>query len=254
MGRSVMLFVLLLNAAPIAAEAHRFVCRPIARGDTAYSLAVRLTGAGASLYSDSFQIRDPARGLFVPKSQYGRLSTRWEACVATVVVNRAAAVAGVGAGALTSRAVPAVPPPTRARYNMTFVLQVGITVTLVLFACSVAAKYVPDRAIPPDMQRAGVQFVAAFARPLIDPSADAAPIKARLRFVRHAQHLEICIAPNGGRRYPNLSDHKTNVEYDVDRIAQLMGTHDVVRDRLRAEGQWVVIPIRRSDRKESGVM
>jgi hypothetical protein len=239
-----MLVVLLLSAVSLGAEAHQFACWPIARGDTAYGLAVRLTGEPATLYTDWFQIRDPARGLFVPKSQYERLSTHWEACVARALVTRAAI------------AVAAVPPPpaSRARYNMTIVWQVGVAVTLVLFACSIAARYVPDRAIPPDMRRTGEQFVAAFARPLIDPSSDAAPIRARLRFVRRAQQLEVCIAPNAGRRYPNLFDHKTNVEYDVRRVAQLIGTSVVVSDRLRAEGQWVVIPIRRADRKEAGAI
>jgi hypothetical protein len=94
------------------------------------------------------------------------------------------------------------------------------------------------------MQRAGEQFVVAFAQPLVDSSSGVPPIQARLRFVRRAQRLEISIAPGAGRRYPNLVDHKRNVEYDVSRVMQVLGTDFVLSDRLRAAGRWVVVPIR----------
>ena len=103
-----------------------------------------------------------------------------------------------------------------------------------------------------DMQRAGDQFVIAFARPLIDSSSKASPIQVRLRFVRRAQQLEISIAPGPGRRYPNLIDHKKNVEYDVNRVMRVLGNHFVVSDRLRAVGKWVVVPIRLADVKQTG--
>jgi hypothetical protein len=103
------------------------------------------------------------------------------------------------------------------------------------------------------MQRAGEQFVMAFARPLIDASSSAPPIEARLRFIRHAQRLEISIAPGAGRRYPNLVDHKRNMEYDVNRVMRSLGNHFVVSDDLRAAGKWVVVPIRLADVKQTGV-
>src|SRR5262245_30203369 len=61
----------------------QFMCWPIAQGDTASELSRRLMGSTAAAYSDAFQIRDPARKMFVPKSRYRRLSTEWQACVAT---------------------------------------------------------------------------------------------------------------------------------------------------------------------------
>jgi hypothetical protein len=102
------------------------------------------------------------------------------------------------------------------------------------------------------MQRAGERFVIAFARPLIDPSSRVPPIQARLRFIRRAHQLEISIAPGAGRRYPNLADHKRNVEYDVNRVMRVLGNHFVVSDRLRAAGKWVVVPIRLADVKQTG--
>jgi hypothetical protein len=49
-----------------------------------------------------------------------------------------------------------------------------------------------------------------------------------------------------------LVDHKRNVEYDVNRVMRLLGTHVVVSDGLRAAGKWVVVPIRLADLKEAG--
>jgi hypothetical protein len=107
-------------------------------------------------------------------------------------------------------------------------------------------------AIPPVIQRAGEQFVSAFARPLIDPSSSVPPIQVELRFIRRVQQLEIRIAPGAGRRYPNLVDHKRNVEYDVDRVMRALGNHVVISGRLRAAGKWVVVPIRLADVKQTG--
>ena len=55
-----------------------------------------------------------------------------------------------------------------------------------------------------------------------------------------------------GRRYPNLRDHKNNVEYNVTRVVLRLGSHLVVGDRLREEGKWVIIPIRRAHSKQAG--
>jgi hypothetical protein len=101
------------------------------------------------------------------------------------------------------------------------------------------------------LQHAGEQFVIAFTRPLIDPSSPEPPIKLRLRFVRRGGKLEISIAPNAGRRYPNLTDHKKNVEYDVSRVLRLLQSQ-VVLDGLRAEGPWVIVTIRLIDLQEAG--
>src|SRR4029079_11401949 len=76
------ILLLVVCAAAPGARAQDFVCWPIVPGDTASSLALRLTGEADRAYSDIFQIRDPSRRMFVPKSQYRRLRTDWQACVA----------------------------------------------------------------------------------------------------------------------------------------------------------------------------
>jgi hypothetical protein len=270
--------LLLLCAAPPGAEAQQFVCWPIVPGDTVSRLARRLTGDPGAVYSHAFQIRDPARQMFVPKSQYRRgLSTDWQACVARglvtvplayapVVASALPAVASAGPAvapaepAITITAIPltiSTSPPARApaaesQDDLVFIAKIGSALSLLLLICAVVADSLARRPIPPVMQRAGEAFVVSFAGPLIDLSSGDPPIQARLRFVRRAQRLEISIAPRAGRRYPNLVDHKRNVEYDVNRVMRVLGPHFVVSDRLRAEGKWVVVPIRLADLKQTG--
>jgi hypothetical protein len=44
------------------------------------------------------------------------------------------------------------------------------------------------------------------------------PVRSRLRCGARLGRFDILLAPGEGRRYPNLSDHKKNVEYDVARV------------------------------------
>jgi hypothetical protein len=147
---------------------------------------------------------------------------------------------------------PALAPSAGSQDDLVFIAKIGWAVLVMLLICAAVGNSLARRPIPPVMHRAGEAFVIAFARPLIDSSSSGPPIQARLRFVRRAQQLEIAIAPGAGRRYPNLVDHKRNVEYDVNRVMRGLGTHFVVSDRLRAEGKWVVVPIRLADPKQTG--
>jgi hypothetical protein len=261
--------LLFLCTAPTCAAAQEFVCWPIVAGDTAAGLARRLTGHSAAAYTHTFQIRDPARQMFVPKSHYQRLSTDWQACVATgpvkgtplayaPVVALAASPIPASEPALTPapRPIrstrPAAAPSDGSQDEVLFVAKIASAVMLLLLTCAAIAVSIEPRPIPPVMQRAGDQFIIAFARPLIDSSSRASPIEVRLRFSRRAQQLEISIAPGPGRRYPNLIDHKKNVEYDVKRVMRILGHHFFVSDRLRAVGKWVVVPIRLADVKQTG--
>jgi len=266
---SAVLLLLLLCGAPLRAHAQQFVCSPIESGDTASRLARRLTGNARAVYTNAFQIRDPARQMFVPKSQYRRpLSTHWEACVAREPVKAPLAYAPVLASA--SPAMPPAEPvitsapltvaPVRSvagssngsPSGVVSIATIGSAVVAILLFYVTTRGWLSPRPAPPVLQRAGEEFVNAFAQPLIDSSARVPPIRARLRFVHHAGRLEISIAPGAGRRYPNLGDHKSNVEYDVTRVMRTLGGHVVVSDRLRASGKWVVIPIRLADQEQTG--
>jgi hypothetical protein len=259
---------LLLCAVPDSAHAQEFVCWPIARGDTAPRLAHRLAGDPAAAYSDAFQIRDPARRLFVPKSQYQRLKPGWQACVAKGSTKgthpaRTSAVAAASAivtdePAIASRPLTSSParlalasagPPS----HLVLATTIGAVILLVLSIGAAVVSSAASRPIPPIMQNAGAEFIHAFARPLVDLSPGAPAVRARLRFVPRKQQLEISLAPGPGRRYPNLVDHKSNVEYDVTRVMRILGARFVVSDRLRTTGKWVIVPIRLADEKQTGV-
>jgi hypothetical protein len=259
--------LLLLCAAPLCAEAQQFVCRPIVHGDTLSGLARQLTGKRGAVYSPAFQIRDPARQMFVPKSQYRRpLSTHWEACVAIGPVHAPLAYAPIVASAPVPVAPPAITsaplavtsaprvlaPSDGSEHGVLFIATIGSAVVVMLWLCVAVGGWLTSGPIPADLQRAGEQFVIAFARPLIDSSSPVPPIEWRLRFSHRARQLEISIAPGAGRRYPNLVDHKNNMEYDVNRVIRVLGPQVVVSDRLRAAGKWVVVPIRLADPKQTG--
>jgi hypothetical protein len=85
-------------------------------------------------------------------------------------------------------------------------------------------------------------FVSEFERPLIRRRADESPVKARLRLAPARRRLEVLLAPADGRIYPNLFDHRKNVEYDVDRVLGLLKDEPFISAPLYARGRWVVIP------------
>jgi hypothetical protein len=109
------------------------------------------------------------------------------------------------------------------------------------------------------MRRFGERFVVEFEEPLyqepaarrvaipgvtgVEGRADR-PVRSRLRFAPARNRLEILLAPHEGRSYPNLSDHRRNLEYDVERVLDLLGDAPFVAGRLHAEGRWVVVPFR----------
>ena len=92
------------------------------------------------------------------------------------------------------------------------------------------------------MTEYGEQFLREFKSPLIDPVLNVAPIRSRVRVSPDDGRLEICLAPAGGSRYPNLSDHKENVAYDVGRIVRSLRNPSFVCRPMYAKGAWVVVP------------
>ena len=87
------------------------------------------------------------------------------------------------------------------------------------------------------------RFVREFERPLIQRRRGA-PRSVRLRSSPLRARLEILLAPGKGRRYPNLSDHKKNVEYDVVRVLHVLADESFVPDPLYSQAGWVVVPFR----------
>jgi hypothetical protein len=253
--------LLLVCGLPSRAAGQGFVCWPIGAGDTASSLARRLTGNSAAAYGFAFQIRDPARRMFVPKSHYQHLQPDWQACIAPGPVPSTPVVFAPEVELASSTIVSDQPvasaqrafasaPASVARGSRTLadLPFAGPVTAVLLLALSAVAGSLTLRPMPPAVRRAGEDFATVFARPLIDPSSEIPPIQTRLRYKRRTRQLEIFMAPGPGHRYPNLADHKNNVEYDIDRVMRVLGTYVLSRPP-RAVGNWVVVTIQSSQQR-----
>jgi hypothetical protein len=260
-SRCALLLVLTFAAAPPAAFSQSPVCHPVRRGETATQLARRITGDGRNKYQPWFQIMDSA-SRFVPKSQYDRIRPGWSACIVQGTIERVLPAPQPQEREVTD--VPDVPggspQPTSAialrpisDLDLTWVW-LGSAVLLPLFAWRILDDYASRRkTVSIVMEHFARRFLREFERPLIQQPVEH-PVRSQLRLSPARARLEILLAPGQGRRYPNLSDHKRNMEYDVVRILRLLADDSFVRDPLYTQAGWVVVPFRfKADRKHAGV-
>jgi hypothetical protein len=227
---SSVLCVSLAWAAPV------FTCYAVQRGDTAARIALRVTKDANNAYAPWFQILDPAASAFIPKSQYNRIHPGWQACIDDQVFR------------------PTPPAPTRpgvvAAAHVLPGPILGWMWAPVLFLATalgwIATRNYLERrqAASRALERFGTSFIREFERPLLQQPGGESPLRSRLRLLPQRDGVEIWLAPNEGWHYPNLSDHRRNVEYDVERIVTLFGEHRFVCGRLATQGPWVVIPFR----------
>ena len=116
---------------------------------------------------------------------------------------------------------------------------------LVLIAWHPASAHLKrKRATTRVMQSFAERFISEFERPLKQPGSAERPLQARMRFARRRRRVDILLAPNGGRSYPNLTDHRKNVRYDVRRVVRLMADTRFTTGEVHARGRWVVVPCR----------
>jgi len=99
-----------------------------------------------------------------------------------------------------------------------------------------------------EMRRFGDDFVQEFARPWVHYRGAGPLPRTRLRINPSRARVEILVAPPPGRMYPNLSDHRVNVEYDVARVTAALQRDAFTSDQPYAEGEWVVLPFHFTDR------
>ena len=98
------------------------------------------------------------------------------------------------------------------------------------------------------------RFVDEFERPLVRYDVEERPVRSRLRCGARLRRFDILLAPGEGRRYPNLSDHKKNVEYDVARVMHVLGDDAFVSGALYAQTGWIVVPFQfTAGPRQSGV-
>ena len=265
--------VLVLAVAPSASlSAESLICHEIRNGESAAELARRITGDRWNTQQSWFQIMD-ASSRFVPKSQYDRARPGWRACI----VNEAPRPVAVDAAVRAAQAPPPAPPDIRGLVGdddlvLSWVVNarhlidnagtvagvtevwIGATVILALFGWKVLDGYASRRKhVLVVMSHFAQRFVHEFERPLVQRPTES-PLRSRLRLRPVRARLKILLAPGTGRRYPNLSDHRKNVEYDVVRVLKSLADDSFVPDSIYSQAGWVVVSFRyQAARKRTGV-
>src|SRR5678815_596925 len=239
-----LLFTLLAVAAARTAVAQPLYCTPIRPGETAPQVAKRITGEANGAREPWFQIVDPATSRFVPKARYGYVRAGWHACVATGVPVSVAPAVAYDASTWTGYLQTAYDDVVRLIQSSDSDLGLWLVLlALIAIATHSADHYFRDREqVLKAMQRFSQKFVREFEGPLAGGDVSARPIQSRLRFAPHASRLDILIAPGAGRRYPNLMDHRNNVEYDLTRVLNVLRDEPFVNGRPYMDGRWVVLP------------
>ena len=267
--RCALPIVLILAAAPPAAFAQSLVCHPIRRGESATQAARRVTGDARNTYQASFQIMN-ASSRFVPKSQYNRIRPGWQACR----IEPAAPDSFANGGSLTASDAPEAPHASEAfaasgtrplpaplasvdrlqpatasvlrtirNVDLTMVW-LGVAMVVPWFGFWIVEDHLARRKSTAIVVRHfALRFVDEFERPLVRNRTAERPVRSRLRTGVRSGRFDILLAPGTGRRYPNLSDHRRNVEYDVARVMHRLAGDFVVRGPLSTSAEWVVVPL-----------
>lgn len=253
--RCALLVVLTLAAGPPDALAQRLVCSPIQRGETATRLAQRITGDARNLHQPWFQIVDPAASRFVSKAEYDRIRPGWHACIANEPVESSAGHANhleAAGGSLQSLMADAL--RTIGGVDLTLVWLAAVVVVPWLWWRILEDYFGRRKAVLIVMRHFADRFIREFERPLIRQHATERPVRSRIRFSPHQARFDILLSPGTGRRYPNLSDHKKNLEYDVARVMHLIADKSFVSGSLYAREGWVVVPFQlKVGTKQAGV-
>ena len=238
-------FVLIVTLAVPSASAQTLACYPIRPGDTAARLARHLTGNADNRHQPWFQIVEPLSEAVISKRNYSRIQAGWHVCVATErmrgfsvpSVYRATATSGGS----TSRGL--APQPREIDWRIRWLAVLLVMTFTGAFTWVSTNRYLARRQLLiAYMTGFGRRFVNEFERPLFRNRPADAVSRSRLRLVPRRRRLEILLAPAIGRTYPNLVDHRMNVEYDVDRIVTILDDRRFVNAPLYTEGEWVVIP------------
>ena len=130
----------------------------------------------------------------------------------------------------------------------------GAAIAVPWFGLQILDGYVTRRRMASVLvQHFADRFIAEFERPLVRYDDTERPLKARVRGARRGR-FDILLAPGQGRRYPNFTDHKRNVEYDVGRVVSALDNPAFVNGALYTQAEWVVVPFQpRTGPKQPGV-
>jgi hypothetical protein len=243
---SALVGVLITAQQPLGAVTQRYRCFPIRPGDTVSQIARRLTGDGDNQRAPWFQIFDAERRL-VSKRRYDDIHAGWRACIAEA--RRPAPSAQVQLASNAAEATTGVEePPARVFDSPSIVedpvlwwlLSMGFGAAAVALIAVASGRRQALRVRV--LGRFGDEFIQEFARPWAHYRGAGPAPQAQLRIMPRRARVEILIAPPKGRTYPNLSDHRRNVEYDVARVTAALHQESFAIGQPYAEGEWVVLP------------
>ena len=213
------------------AIAQEYECRIVRRGDTIAGIARELTGNADILQSSWLYIIDTSRSTIVRKRDYDHVLPGWQVCVETWLL-RNPSQAEAEPVPLAQRRLPM----PGNRWLLAVFVPAGLLAGFYL-------KRYRDARISTlaQMRRFASTFIREFEQPLVRPPVKDRPIRSRVECMPLSRRVKIFLAPNGGRRYPNLSDHRRNLEYDVARVLALVAGGPSVSGQPHAEGSWVVV-------------
>ena len=286
--------LMLLSVAPTAAFAESLVCQSIRRGESAPQVARRLTGDSRNAYQAWFQIRNASSRFVpksqynairagwqacLLKPIVQRASAKVDDVVASEAPDVSQTRASVISAALPASAAVVQPavlvtraadeasqgPRSRARAVAFEIMRAigGLDFAMVWLGAAMVVPWVGWRILDDHlvrkktrtivMQHFATRFVQEFERPLVWSDADR-PLRSRVRYSARRGRLDILLAPGKGRRYPNLSDHKKNMEYDVARVVHALADQSFVNGAPYTQAGWVVVPFQfKTLSKTSGV-
>ncbi len=238
-----LLVVAVAASDPRPAFAQRWECYAFGPGETAAGAAARLTGRASDTHHERFQILDPATSRFVAKSRYARIRSGWLACAWTagsgpVELSTASLVTTGGRRPLwIDRAGAGIEPDP-----LWYLVVLLVMASFGMYRFDRRWRQGRELAVP--LTEFGEAVIREFERPLT-PSRDCRPgIESRLRVRPHQRRVDVLLAPAAGRTYPNLSDHRKNVEYDLARVRQALGDEAFISESMRQRGKWVVLSFR----------
>ena len=286
--------LVLLSVAPTAAFSESLVCQSIRRGESAPQVARRLTGDSRNAYQTWFQIRNASSRFVpksqynairagwqacLLKPIVQRASAKVDDVVASEAPDVSQTRASVISAALPASAAVVQPavlvtraadeasqgPRSRARAVAFEIMRAigGLDFAMVWLGAAMVVPWVGWRILDDHlvrtktrtivMQHFATRFVQEFERPLVWSHADR-PLRSRVRYSARRGRLDILLAPGKGRRYPNLSDHKKNMEYDVARVVHALADQSFVSGTPYTQAGWVVVPFQlKTLSKTSGV-
>jgi hypothetical protein len=227
-----------------AAAAPRYVCYTVMPGDTVTAIAARLTSDARNWRDPGFQIFDPLRARFIPKTDYSRIQSGWHACLGDALLMPSAVPRSRDPVTASAAGLPiAVSSQTRAltRWSWLTLLCSVAAMAGLLVSMRTQRANVSDRVL----EAFGNAFIREFERPLMEErGARTAVLRTELTVSARHGSLDVRLAPVEGRTYPNLADHRMNVEYDVQRVIALLNDPRFVPGPLARRGEWVSIPFR----------